>query len=146
MRCAALAVLAALLVPPAPLEFAAMFDAPETDWGAGHRGVDLRVAAGAEVRSPGAGIVVFAGRVAGRGVVVVRHESGLRSTLEPVTASTALGDVVVAGEVIGVLEGVGSHCAPATCLHWGVRHGDAYVDPLDHLDGFGPIRLLPLSE
>ena len=34
----------------------------------------------------------------------------------------------------------GSHCAPRACLHWGVRRGDEYLDPLDVLRGYGPIR------
>jgi hypothetical protein len=37
-----------------------------------------------------------------------------------------------------------SHCAPRTCLHWGVRLGSRYVDPLTLL-GRGPPVLLPLG-
>jgi murein DD-endopeptidase MepM/ murein hydrolase activator NlpD len=133
------------LSPPVRLAFAAMFDAPESPWGPGHRGIDLWAAEGTEVRSPGDGVVTFAGLVAGRGVVVVLHPSGLRSTLEPITPSAAAGDRVAAGDVVGTLELAGSHCAPLGCLHWGVREADDYVDPLDVLAGFGPIRLLPLD-
>ena len=131
---------------PAPVEIAAVFERPASDWGPGHRGIDLWLAAGAQVLAPGDGVVTFAGRVAGRGVVVVSHPSGLRSTLEPVTASVDVGQRVLPGDALGMLELNGSHCAPRACLHWGVRRGDAYVDPLDVLRGFGPIRLLPLRE
>jgi len=134
------------LVPPAPLEIAVPFERPASDWGPGHRGIDLWLVEGSQVLAPGDGIVTFAGRIAGRGVVVVTHDSGLRSTLEPVTASAAVGARVAVGDSVGVLEGVGSHCEPKTCLHWGVRKGDAYLDPLDVTRGFGPIRLLPLRE
>jgi len=96
------------------------------------------------VIAPGPGVVTFAGLIAGRGVVVVLHPSGLRSTLEPVTAHVMAGEAVTAGEVVGTLELAGSHCHPRACLHWGVRRGEEYVDPLDVLAGFGPIRLLPL--
>jgi len=136
----------AWLVPPAPLRIAAPFDRPTSDWGPGHRGIDVWLTAGSIVNSPGDGVVTFAGRIAGRGVVVVTHPSGLRSTLEPVTASGHVGDEVRMRDPIGALELVGSHCVPRACLHWGVRRGDNYVDPLDVTRGFGPIRLLPLRD
>jgi len=28
-------------------------------------------------------------------------------------------------------------------VHWGLRLDGVYVDPLDYLEGFGPVRLLP---
>ena len=96
------------------------------------------------MRSPGDGIVTFAGPVAGRGIVVVLHASGLRSTLEPLRQEVAVGDSIAKGETVGTLELSGSHCAARACLHWGVRTGDEYLDPLDVLAGCGPIRLLPL--
>lgn len=120
------------------------FDPPTSTWGAGHRGVDLRGAAGASVRSALGGRVTFAGVLAGRGVVVVDHGS-TRTTYEPVAASVRVGDAVAPGAVLGVLSGAPSHCAPQACLHWGwIRNADdAYLDPLT-LVGAGPVRLLPL--
>jgi murein DD-endopeptidase MepM/ murein hydrolase activator NlpD len=135
-----------MLEPPAVMDIAAIFVAPQTDWGPGHRGLDIYADEGDPVRSPGGGVVTFAGDVAGRGVVVVLHPSGLRSTLEPVTASVALGDSVEVGDVVGAVQGSASHCAPVACLHWGVRRGDQYLDPLDYLGGYGPIRLLPVRD
>ena len=134
------------LAPPLPLEIVRGFDPPATDWGAGHRGVDIASGGLVVVRSPGEGVVTFAGQVAGRGVVVVRHPSGLLSTLEPVIASVGSGDAVREGQPVGALDLVGSHCAPAACLHWGVRRDGEYIDPLDVLEGQGPIRLLPLIQ
>ena len=32
-----------------------------------------------------------------------------------------------------------------TCLHWGARRGDTYLDPLSLLRPLGPVRLLPWS-
>lgn len=118
------------------------FDAPEHEWGAGHRGVDLVAPAGSAVRSPGPGVVTFAGQVVRRGVVVVTHPDGLRTSLEPVAASVPVGTAVAAGSAIGVVEssradGGGTtpnHCAPRSCVHWGVRRGERYVDPLSLLD------------
>lgn len=118
------------------------FDPPTDPWGAGHRGVDLLGAAGQSVRAALPGRISFAGRLAGRGVVVVDH-GPTRTTYEPVTATRAVGDLVAAGDPIGSLELVGSHCFPRACLHWGWIRGEAYLDPLD-LVGAGPVRLLPL--
>lgn len=119
------------------------FDAPDSAWAAGHRGVDLLGSQGQPVRAIGAGVVSFAGVVAGRGVVSVRH-GALRSTYEPVTASLSVGTTVSAGQVIGLLQSVRSHCAPAACLHLGVRRGDTYLDPLSLL-GPRQVRLKPLT-
>ena len=120
---------------------AARFDPPETRWGAGHRGVDLVGHPVATVRTALAGTVRFAGRIAGRGVVVVDH-GATRTTYEPVRATVAVGDEVAAGAPIGRLEVAGSHCFPAACLHWGWLRGEVYLDPLT-LVGAQPVRLVP---
>ena len=118
------------------------FDPPLSAYGAGHRGVDLAGRPGQPVRAAAAGRVVFAGAVAGRGVVVVDH-GATRTTYEPVRAEVALGSLVTAGEQVGTLQSGGSHCAPATCLHWGLIAGETYLDPLTLLSG-RRVRLLPL--
>jgi murein DD-endopeptidase MepM/ murein hydrolase activator NlpD len=120
------------------------FQAPAMPWSAGHRGVDLLAEPGAVVVAAGDGVVSYAGRVAGRGVVSVAHGT-LRTTYEPVRATLAAGARVKAGEVVGRLESRPSHCPPRSCLHWGLRRGDTYLDPLS-LVGRGPTRLLPLWE
>ncbi|WP_109507402.1 M23 family metallopeptidase [Nocardioides speluncae] len=125
---------------PVP-EVARGFDPPDVPWGSGHRGVDLVGAVGQPVRSALAGTVSYAGRLAGRGVVVVSH-GDTRTTYEPVAAAVSVGDQVVAGDQLGRLERPGSHCFPSVCLHWGWLRGEVYLDPLD-LVGAGPVRLLP---
>ncbi|MCD4536026.1 M23 family metallopeptidase [Nocardioides sp. cx-169] len=126
---------------PAP-EVVQRFDPPETPYGAGHRGVDLAGAVGQPVRAALPGAVRYAGRLAGRGVVVVDH-GATRTTYEPVTAHVEVGRAVAAGEALGALELAGSHCFPRACLHWGWIQGETYLDPL-RLVGAGPVRLLPL--
>jgi murein DD-endopeptidase MepM/ murein hydrolase activator NlpD len=118
------------------------FDPPPHPYGRGHRGVDLAGAAGEPVLAAGTGTVVFAGPLAGRGVVSINHPGGLRTTYEPVLASVAAGDVVGRGQQIGILESGHPGCAPAACLHWGLRRGADYLDPLQLLAP-GPLRLLP---
>jgi len=103
------------------------FDPPDPDWLPGHRGVDLAAAAGTQVRTPREGIVVFAGPVAGVPVVVVRHGTA-RATYQPVTSAVSVGWPVAAGELLGVTEGLGGHCA-GRCLHWGLKINDRYADP-----------------
>ncbi|MDQ6642611.1 MAG: peptidoglycan DD-metalloendopeptidase family protein [Actinomycetota bacterium] len=119
------------------------FDPPKASWGAGHRGVDLLGHRGQRVRAAKAGRVTFAGRLAGRGVVVVDH-GDVRSTYEPVDAEVHVGDRVGKGQRIGSLQVGGSHCFPRACLHWGLLRGDTYLNPL-MLVGGGPVRLLPLT-
>lgn len=120
------------------------FDPPEVRWASGHRGVDLSGRVGQPVRAALPGTVSFAGRVAGRGVVVVDH-GATRTTYQPVTAEVSRGAAVGRGEVIGTLAWFGTHCLPATCLHWGLVAGDTYLDPLRLVGGPRPVRLLPLA-
>jgi murein DD-endopeptidase MepM/ murein hydrolase activator NlpD len=128
---------------PAPNEVVHDFVLPDDRWSSGHRGVDLRGRVGEEVHAAGAGVITFAGLLAGRGVVTVTH-GALRTTYEPVTAAVAGGERVDKGDVIGMLDLIGGHCLPRACLHWGLLRGDAYVNPLTVVGG-GPVRLLPLE-
>jgi len=129
--------------PVAPPQVVRRFDPPPQPWLAGHRGVDLAAAPGAEVHAAGGGTVSFAGSVAGRGVVSVVHAGGLRTTYEPVTATVHTGEAVTAGQSLGALEAGHPGCPVAACLHWGLRRGEQYLDPLALL-GLGRVRLLPL--
>ena len=119
------------------------FRAPPTPWSAGHRGVDLTAGVGQPVLSAGPGRVTFSGMVAGRGVVVVSHPGGLRTTYEPVGDRVAVGVLVVRGSQVGVLTATRGHCS-APCLHWGLRLGSVYLDPLTLVER-GPPVLLPLG-
>jgi murein DD-endopeptidase MepM/ murein hydrolase activator NlpD len=129
---------------PTP-EVARHFDAPDRPWLPGHRGIDLAGTVGQVVLSPTAGIVTYAGRLAGRGVVVVSHPGGLRSTFEPVSASQPVGTAVAQGASVGSISEDSSHCAPASCLHWGVLRGRTYLDPLAFVGRPARIVLLPLG-
>jgi murein DD-endopeptidase MepM/ murein hydrolase activator NlpD len=90
-------------------------------------------------------MIVFSGQIAGRGVVSVAHPGGLRTTYEPVLVEPRRrpGDPVAAGEELGTLVPGHPGCPTAACLHWGLRRGAEYVDPLTLL-GLGRVRLLPL--
>ncbi|MEU1585236.1 M23 family metallopeptidase [Micromonospora sp. NPDC005710] len=127
--------------PPRPVR---RFDPPPQPWLPGHRGVDLAAPAGTVVRSAGPGTVLFAGPVAGRPVVTVGHADGLRTTHEPVQPAVRAGQPVAAGAPLGELLPGHPGCPSEACLHWGLRRGEDYLDPLALL-GLGPVRLLPVD-
>jgi murein DD-endopeptidase MepM/ murein hydrolase activator NlpD len=119
------------------------FDGPDQPWLPGHRGVDLAATVGQSVRAPDAGRISWTGVIAGRAVVVVAHDGGLRSTFEPVAAAAPVGTAVGRGDTVGVMTATPGHCAPRTCLHWGVLRDETYLDPLSFV-GRAPVVLLPL--
>jgi len=120
------------------------FTPPPRPWLAGHRGVDLAGREGLVVRAAGRGVIVYAGSVAGRGVVSVDHAGGLRTTYEPVFGSVRAGQVVMAGESLGELETGHAGCPVVACLHWGLRRGETYLDPLLLVRPL-QVRLKPLA-
>ena len=130
--------------PVTPVVVERPFVAPIGPYSAGHRGVDLAAPPGASVRAAGAGVVRFAGTVAGKGVVSIEHphrilgRTGWRTTYEDVSPQVTTGQRVRAGQPIGTLAARGH----ARGLHWGLRHGRAYADPLLLLRR--PVVLKPL--
>ncbi|WP_214413426.1 murein hydrolase activator EnvC family protein [Sphaerisporangium fuscum] len=124
-----------------PLRILRAFSPPSQPWLPGHRGVDLAAAGGDVVRAAGAGVVGYAGPLAGRGVVMIVHAEGLRTTYLPVHPVVRRGQVVRLGEVIGSLEESTGHCR-VPCLHWGLIKQGNYLDAL-LLIGLGQVRLLP---
>jgi murein DD-endopeptidase MepM/ murein hydrolase activator NlpD len=120
------------------------FQPPPRPWLPGHRGVDLAASAGETVFAAGPGVVAFAGSVAGTGVVSIDHPNGLRTTYEPLLPLVHAGQPVDAGRPIGTSLPGHPGCPVAACLHWGLRRGAAYLDPLLLLRA-GRVRLLPLD-
>jgi murein DD-endopeptidase MepM/ murein hydrolase activator NlpD len=119
------------------------FEPPPKPWLPGHRGLDLRGSPGQQVRSATSGTVTYAGPLAGRGVIVITN-GPLRTTYEPVIPTVRVGTLVTPGTPLGHLSVAASHCAPATCLHWGLLQATNYLNPLSLLP-HRPIRLLPLN-
>jgi murein DD-endopeptidase MepM/ murein hydrolase activator NlpD len=125
-----------------PLRVLRGFSPPATPYGPGHLGVDLSVNAGG-VLAAAAGIVRFAGQVAGRGVLVIQHPDGISTEYEPVSALVQSGARVVEGQPIGRPAGMHRGCPEPACLHWGARRGLRYLDPMSLLRPLGVVRLLP---
>ena len=145
------AVLALSPSPPAPAavwplqprpEVVKGFELPAKPWLPGHRGVDLSGSPGQPVLAATAGTIAYAGPLAGRGVITV-STGPRRTTYEPVVPAVTVGATVTPGTVIGHLSAAGSHCPPATCLHWGLIQGKQYLNPLTLVPN-RPVRLLPL--
>ncbi|MGH3521122.1 MAG: M23 family metallopeptidase [Haloechinothrix sp.] len=118
------------------------FEPPASPYGPGHRGVDLRATTGQSVLSADTGVVVFAGLLAGRGVVSIDHDM-LRTTYEPVDPLVAVGEQVYAGQVIGTVMAGHPGCPVSACLHWGVRRGEEYLNPLVLVGEHFRVRLKP---
>jgi len=120
------------------------FDPPPQPWLPGHRGTDLVGSAGQPIRSAAAGTVSFVGTVGGRPLVSVEHPGGWRTTYEPVRGTVKAGQPVAVGTILGLLQDGHPRCPEPACLHWGLRTGDRYLDPLTLLGG-GRVRLFPLT-
>lgn len=125
------------------------FDPPAQPWLSGHRGVDLAAPQGVDVIAPVAGVVTFSGVVVNREVLTIAVSDGLRLSFEPVASPLKVGDSATRGQVVGTVEGP-THCdqagtGVASCLHWGVRRGEEYLDPLQFIMDLRPSVLLPLN-
>jgi murein DD-endopeptidase MepM/ murein hydrolase activator NlpD len=105
------------------------FDNP-TRYGPGHRGVDFVAPPGTQVRAAGPGEVVFAGTVGYSRHVVILHAGGLRTSYSFLaTIGVRQGERVAGGAIVGTAGGRDpGH--DGTVLHFGLRRGDAYLDPL----------------
>jgi len=107
-----------------PVAVLERFSPPPQRWLAGHRGVDLALAAGSPVMASYEGVVAFSGVVATKPVVSIDHSypPGLRTTYEPVVGIVKAGQSVRAGQVIGVLQ-AGHRSDGRDALHWGALDG-----------------------
>ncbi|MFN8025241.1 MAG: peptidoglycan DD-metalloendopeptidase family protein [Acidimicrobiia bacterium] len=108
------------------------FTAPAGRYGAGHRGADLAAAPGTPVRAAGDGTVVFAGSIGGSLHVTVLHDHGLRTSYSFLAAlEVREGQSVTAGEVLGATGATDPDSGhDGASLHFGLRVGDDYVDPM----------------
>jgi len=128
---------------PPPLTVIGAFTPPAQPWLPGNRGVDLAANTGEPVFAAADGVVLYAGLLAGRGVVSISH-GDLRTTYEPVDVAVHVGDHVRQGQLVGHVSAAADGCGPpGGCLHWGALRGDTYVDPMSLLKA-ARIRLLPI--
>jgi len=129
--------------PLSPPRVIAPFAAPPGPYAAGHRGIDLAATPGAQVMAPAGGVLTVAQTVVDRPVVTIKVDEHVLVSMEPVTASVAIGAAIAAGQPIGVVA-AGGHC-DGRCVHLGVRVDGEYVSPLLFLAGVPPAVLLPVG-
>ena len=115
------------------------FRPPSNPYAAGNRGIDYAVEIGSPVRAAAGGVVVFAGQVGGSVAVTVLHADRLSTTYTGlVELAVKAGDAVAAGQPLGTT---------SSTFHFGVRAGQAYLDPAVLLDDrpTGPVHLVPVT-
>jgi len=136
-------------IPPVDGPIVRHFVEPIATYAAGHRGVDFAAASGTPVRAANDGIVSFSGDVAGALHVVVAHEGGIRTSYSFLASATVRrGQPVRLGQVLGRAGGSGEGHG-AGVLHFGVRVGNRYVDPMllfQPRDLTLMVRLIPADE
>ena len=139
------AVASTWLIPPVDAPVARRFEAPSSEWGPGHRGIDYAIESGTLIRAVADGRVSFAGDVAGVLAVTIDHGGGMESTYSDLSEVLVLpGEVVEQGFWIGR---TGRAHPDHPGLHLGLKLSGAYVDPesfIGPLDTSGAIRLAPL--
>ena len=107
--------------PPVDAPVVDEFRLPDGHYGAGNRGLEYATTPGEPVRAIGAGEVTFAGAVAGRIAVSIRHADGRLSSLTGLASAVVRrGELVARGTVVGTA---------GALTHLGVREGTRYVDP-----------------
>ena len=122
--------------PPVDAPVVDAFRPPDQSWNAGNRGLEYATEPGTAVAASAAGEVVFAGPVADGLHVVVLHDDGLRTSYSFLAlVAVKRGDKVRQGQTLGTTQ---------SRFHFGVRAGDAYLDPA-RLFGGGPpeVYLVP---
>ena len=102
------------------------FVAPATEYGAGHRGIDLPASSGERLVAPTDVRVAFAGRVVDRDVVTLDADGGWLATFDGATSLVEVGSMVEAGEPVAVVSPT-PHCV---CVHVSLRYSGEYVNPL----------------
>lgn len=123
------------------------FEPPETTFGPGHRGIDIATAMATPVVASAAGVVAFAGPVAGGLFVSIDHPDGVRTTYSWLSRiDVRRGDRVERRAVIGA-SGSGHPGSSSPHLHLGARIGETYIDPMLLLERgslVGLVHLAPL--
>lgn len=118
-------------VQPARGPIVRHFEPPPTQYGAGHRGIDIAAPSGETVVAAASGRVAFAGQVGGHLFVSIDHSDGLRSTYSFLSETLVVaGQTVSQGDPVA-LTGEGHPGAGTPALHFGVRRGNEYLDPED---------------
>ena len=121
--------------PPVDAPIVDAFRPPPENWNSGNRGLEYATEPGTPVTASAAGEVVFAGPVADGLHVVVLHDDGLRTSYSFLAlVGVKRGDKVKQGQTLGTTQ---------SRFHFGVRAGEAYLDPAKLFGGPPEVHLVP---
>ena len=132
--------------PVTPWQVIHPFMQPLTDYGSGHRGVDVAARSGKAIFAPFSGRISWVGWVGTRRTIALTSFSGLVFEAEPACSKLGRGDDVIGGKPFArVCGSVGytSHCAPTLCAHLGIRNSAGYFSIEALLGDLSPSRLGP---
>ena len=122
-----------------------VFVQPNSDWGAGHRGVDMKLTPGRILKSPTSTTVTFAGQAFGRPLVTLQAVDGLKLEFEPacLLKSLAVRSELAKGQRFATFcpDETSMHCQD--CLHWGVSVNGYYLSPQRFIGELKPSRVKP---
>lgn len=98
-----------------------------------HDGIDLRNAIGTSIHAVADGVVIYADRLGGYGLIVIlKHEGNFKTVYAHNSRNLVKkGDMVKQGDVIAELGNSGNATGPH--LHFEIRCGQKAVDPLIYL-------------
>ena len=118
----------------------AVYQAPSTEYGPGHRGVDFKLTIGTAIKSPVDGEITFQGLVVDRNVITIRNKNGYLASFEPACSDLGVGDSVSRGDSFAwhcqPLETYEYHCRQ--CVHFSIRSPWGYLSPDYFLGGLKP--------
>ena len=115
-----------VLRPPVDAPVSDPFRAPDNPYGPGNRGIEYATGYGEPVRAAAAGVVVFAGLVAGELYVTVDHGGGLLTSYSYLSRlSVSDADTVSSGDVIGF--------TGERAFHFSARLHGEYIDPANFI-------------
>jgi murein DD-endopeptidase MepM/ murein hydrolase activator NlpD len=131
----------------APIHLVNPYRQPNSDYSAGHRGVDYEVSLGQPIDSPVNAEVRFNQVLVDRPVLSLGTEAGDLIEFEPACSSLKVGSQVKAGDAIGYvcapLANYRTHCQAQTCLHFSLRTELGYLSPMVRYGALAPSVLLP---
>jgi hypothetical protein len=131
----------------APIHQIRPYRQPNSDYSAGHRGVDFEVRVGQAIYSPTDAEVHFNQLLVNRPVLSLKTATGDLIEFEPACSALPVGTKVIAGEEIGSvcpsLATYSQHCQNLTCLHFSLRTSAGYLSPMVRYGALAPSVLLP---
>lgn len=117
--------------------------APQSKYGPGHRGVDIKTAVGEALLAPIDSVMSFNAVVVDRPVITLQTTDGYLLSFEPACSKLQIGEAIKSGEELGW------HCIPASdyhyhcpqCVHVSARSQFGYLSPLWPMGRMQPSQL-----